>query len=68
MAYGGAPKTFAFLVEENKEILPKRRADRCRGEYEEVRHAFSLRIMPFVDPDLMIKIRATPWSMTGAGK
>jgi hypothetical protein len=68
MAYGGAPRTFAFLVQENKEILPKRRADRCRFEYEQIREAFSQRVMPFVDPDLMTRVRATPWSMDGAGK
>jgi hypothetical protein len=42
-------------------ILPKRRAERCQGEYDQIRRAFDLRIMPYVDPDLLIKARATPW-------
>ena len=38
------------------------------GEYEQVRKAFDLRIMPYVDADLLIKIRSTPWLMWSAGK
>src|SRR5262249_8318039 len=53
IAYGGDPRTFAFLVKKEKEILPKDRAERCSDEYEQVRTAFYLRIMPHVDPDLM---------------
>jgi hypothetical protein len=34
---------------------------RCSGEYEQVRHAFDLRIMPYVDPDQAIKVRAAQW-------
>src|SRR5262249_40728738 len=62
MASGGAPKPFAFLVnppkEEDEPMLPAHRAERCPGEYEQVRMAFDLRIMPYVDPDILVKVRA----------
>jgi Putative metallopeptidase len=59
IAYAAAPLQFGDLVQ--KGILPKRRADRCEGEYEQIRRAFDLRIMPYVDPEALIRIRATPW-------
>ncbi|MCC6775756.1 MAG: hypothetical protein IT537_03835 [Hyphomicrobiales bacterium] len=71
IAYGGAQKTFEFLVkaEEGKEpIMPQRRAARCEGEYQQVRKAFNLRIMPFVDPDLLVRVRAMPWVMPDDGR
>ena len=43
--------------------LPAARAKRCAGEFEQVRKAFNLRIMPYVDPELLIAIRARPWSL-----
>ena len=43
------------------ETLPKERAVWCNSEYQQVEQAFDLRIMPFVDPDLLVKVRATPW-------
>ncbi len=67
MAYGSDPKTFEYLAKAEKDkepILPERRAARCKGEFEQVRKAFNLRIMPYVDPDLLIKVRATPWSLS----
>ena len=71
MAYGGAPKIFDFLVkpDDNKQtILPQDRADRCQGEYAQVRKAFDLRIMPYVDPDLLVKVKAARWNNVGGGK
>ena len=59
IAYAAAPLQFGDLVERG--ILPKRRAERCQGEYDQIRKAFNLRIMPYVNPDLLIKARATPW-------
>jgi hypothetical protein len=59
IAYAAAPLLFGDLVERG--ILPKRRAQRCDGEYEQIRKAFNLRIMPYVDPELLIKIRSTDW-------
>jgi len=59
IAYGGDP--FAFQVMVDKGFLPKERAARCAGEYNTVRKAFDLRLMPHVDPDLVVKIRAIDW-------
>jgi hypothetical protein len=59
VAYIGNPIEFGELVE-NK-ILPKRRAERCQREYDQIKKAFNLRIMPHVDEDALIKIRATSW-------
>jgi hypothetical protein len=65
IAYGGDPLTFHFLAPRvgpgKQTTLTPHRARRCAGEYEQVRHAFDLRIMPYVDPDLMIKVRAAQW-------
>jgi Putative metallopeptidase len=45
--------------------MPKDRLERCldstTSEYLEVRKAFDLRLMPFVDPNLLIKARARNW-------
>jgi hypothetical protein len=66
VAYGGDPITFAFLAPRPQPgrrlpMLSESRARQCGREYEQVRHAFDLRIMPYVDPDLVIKIRASQW-------
>ena len=65
IAYGGDPLTFQFLAPRpgpsDFPRLPEQRAPRCAGEYQQVRHAFDLRIMPFVDPDLLIKVRTSQW-------
>jgi Putative metallopeptidase len=66
VAYVAAPLQFGDLVDRG--ILPKRRAARCEGEYEQIRKAFNLRIMPYVDPELLIKARATPWLAWKPGK
>ena len=59
VAYAASPLQFGGLVDNG--ILPKHRAERCDGEYAQIRKAFDLRIMPYVDPDLLIKVRSTPW-------
>jgi hypothetical protein len=59
IAVGGDPIDFGGLVD--KGFLPKDRAKRCSGEYNTVRKAFDLRVMPHVDPDLVVKIRAIDW-------
>jgi hypothetical protein len=59
VAFAAAPLQFGDLVDRG--ILPKRRAARCQGEYEQIRRAFNLRIMPYVDADMLIKARSTPW-------
>lgn len=37
----------------------------CQHEYEQVRNAFNLRIMPYVDPDLLLKVKAQQWFQPG---
>jgi Putative metallopeptidase len=65
IAYGGDPITFHFLAPRPGPSafprLPEHRAARCSREYRQVQHAFDLRIMPYVDPDLLIKVRASQW-------
>ena len=71
IAVGGAPKTFDFLVnpkEQEEQLLPDRRAERCQGEFEQVRMAFHLRIMPHVDPDILVKVRAIQWLLPINGR
>jgi hypothetical protein len=71
IAYGGDPLTFRFLVQPQRGAppdLPAGRARRCTGvygEYHQVRKAFDLRVMPFIDPDLLIKARSTEWLLPG---
>ncbi len=68
IAYGGAPISFQGLVKPDKngqQILPARRAVRCKGEYDQVLKAFNLWVMPYVDPNLLIKVRATQWLLPG---
>jgi hypothetical protein len=64
IAYGGSPISFRFLVAADKDqlpILPIPRARRCAGEYAQVRQAFNLRIMPYVDPQLLVFVRSRDW-------
>jgi len=64
VAFGSSPISFNFVVaaDANEEpLLPLRRARRCSGEYEQIRQAFNLRIMPFVDADLLVSVRSTEW-------
>jgi hypothetical protein len=65
IAYGGDPITFHFLAPRPGPsalaTLTEQRAVRCAREYQQVQHAFDLRIMPYVDPDLVIKVRASQW-------
>jgi hypothetical protein len=65
VAYGGDPITFAFLAPRpGPSLFPRlteHRAARCEREFRQVQHAFDLRIMPFVDPDLVIKVRSSQW-------
>jgi len=71
IALGGAPKSFEFLVnpkDKNEQLLPDRRAERCQGEFEQVRMAFNLRIMPHVDPDILVRVRAIQWLLPIHGR
>jgi len=59
IAFGGDPRDFNGVVDRG--FLPQSRAERCRGEYDTIRKAFDLRLMPYVDPDLVVKVRAIDW-------
>jgi len=65
VATGADPIDFEEIAKEN---LPPLRLGYCFGnlfgtktEYDEIRRAFDLRIMPFVDPDALVRARATNW-------
>jgi hypothetical protein len=59
----GSDETDFYTVA--SQSMPKDRLERCldstTSEYLEVRKAFDLRLMPFVDPNLLIKARARNW-------
>jgi Putative metallopeptidase len=42
-------------------FIPEHRAARCTREYNQIRKAFDLRIMPYVDPDKLIALRTRRW-------
>jgi hypothetical protein len=64
IAYGGSPIAFRYLTTGTPPAIPAARARRCPSEYREVLSAFNLRIMPHVDADLLLKVRATPWLLS----
>jgi len=63
VAIGADPVEFAHVIDDG--LMPPHRAARClqfrQTEYEQIRKAFNLRIMPYVDPDALIKARAREW-------
>ena len=59
IAYGGDPIAFDNL--KTNGALPEYRSAQCAKEYQQVRKAFDLRLMPFIDPDLLVKARARTW-------
>jgi Putative metallopeptidase len=68
IAYGGDSNDFGGWTEapEGQDpLLPDRRARQCSHEYHQVRAAFNLRIMPYIDPDLLLQIKAAQWFHPG---
>ena len=59
VAIGADEIEFGVLVD--KGIMPLRRGRRCYGEYQQIKDAFNIRIMPYVDPDAFIQARAHEW-------
>lgn len=59
IAYGGDPIAFDNL--KTNGALPDYRSAQCAKEYQQARKAFDLRLMPYVDADLLIKARAHTW-------
>jgi len=59
LAYGGDPQTFQQFVD--KGYLPKERAANCAHDFALVKYAFETTIFPFVDDDLMARVKQTQW-------
>jgi len=59
IAYGADPIAFDSL--KTSGALPEYRAPQCAKEYQQVRKAFDLRLMPYIDADLLTKARAHTW-------
>jgi hypothetical protein len=59
IAYGADKKEYQTLIKAN--LLPERRARRCRVEYLKMQSAFRETILKYVDQNLMAKVRATDW-------
>jgi Putative metallopeptidase len=51
---------FGGLIQ--RKYIPTDRAERCDDEYAEIRKAFDLRIMPFVDPEKLLLMRTKNWT------
>ncbi len=68
VAYGGDNNDFGGWTqapEGQDPLLPERRAQQCNHEYQQVRAAFNLRIMPYIDPDVLLQIKAAEWFLPG---
>ena len=68
IAYGGDSLDFGGWTEAKNgqdPLLPDFRAKQCAREYAQVRDAFSLRIMPYVDADLLLQVKAAQWFRPG---
>ncbi len=64
IAYGGDSLDFrgwTMAPQGQDPLLPRARAEQCKHEYAQVRHAFDLRIMPHIDPDMMLQVKAAQW-------
>ena len=59
LGYGGDPQLFQDFVDRG--WLPKERAENCADEYQQVRLAFVKTLLPFIDQDMMKKVRETDW-------
>ena len=59
IAFGSDQNTFKFLLDNN--VLPVQRAQRCAGEFFQLRAAFLKTIMPHVDQGLMKQVQSTNW-------
>jgi hypothetical protein len=82
VAYGADPKTFSDFVEADSshqrggpapalrtDVLPQHRAQRCRGEYNDLQFAFNRTIMPYLDQDMLHQVLARrDWLRSNDGK
>ncbi len=68
IAYGGDHQDFGGWAQSHNgrdPLIPARRARQCHYEYEQVRHAFDLRIMPHIDADALVAVKASEWFLPG---
>jgi putative metallopeptidase DUF4344 len=56
VAYGGDKTTFEFLKNELKD-----RAANCPYEYQQLQNSFNKTFLPYIDRDLVAKVRAVQW-------
>lgn len=66
LGYGAQPATFQDFVD--KGLLPKSRAANCQREYEQVKQAFVLTVLPHIDQELMKQVQARQWVFPDDGK
>lgn len=59
MAYGHDPKNFSDVLDKGR--LPKDRADQCEYEYLQVDYAFKKTITPYVDQQLVKRVKKKDW-------
>ena len=59
LGYGADPGTFGNIVK--LRWLPAARADHCAREYKQVESAFAETILPFIDVDLLEKVKSIKW-------
>jgi hypothetical protein len=59
MAYGSDPKRYAELVE--KGLLPQSRARDCSYEYDVMKFAFDIEILPHIDMAMANQVLAQDW-------
>jgi hypothetical protein len=64
MAYGSDPKRYADLVD--KGLLPQSRAKDCKYEYEVMKFAFDIEILPHIDWVMANKVLTTDWLASAA--
>jgi hypothetical protein len=59
MAFASDPKAYQFMV--NNKTVSNYRAGWCVEDYEQVRSAFNQILLPYIDPELLKRVRATQW-------
>jgi hypothetical protein len=61
IAFGSDPASFKFVIDQN--LLPVHRAQRCTGEFYQLRQAFAKEILPHVDQQLLKRVQSATWLM-----
>lgn len=59
IAYGGDPATFTNIVRDT--LLTTHRAQRCADEYKNLSQAFTITILPHIDPDRLRIVQSRDW-------